>query len=70
MKKAILLVALVVVAGCKSKGHIDNQVAAGEWKIEVQTPPCDSAKNIQVIYPRESGSPITIECNLMPVPEN
>lgn len=49
--------------------HTDNRMAAGEWRIEVQTPPCDGAKNIQVIYPKESGAPITIECDLMPVPE-
>lgn len=46
----------------------DNQVAAGEWKIEVQVPPCEEYKNIQVIYPTHEG-PITIECNLMPVKE-
>lgn len=46
----------------------DNQVAAGEWKIEMQTPPCD-VHNLEVIWPKESGNPTTIECNLMPVPE-
>lgn len=45
----------------------DPQVAAGEWKVELQTPPCESYKNIQVIYPKESGAPITVECDLMPV---
>jgi hypothetical protein len=49
--------------------NTDAQVAAGEWKIEVQTPPCDSAKNIQVIYPVESGAPMTIECDSLPVAE-
>ena len=49
--------------------HTDNQVAVGEWKISVQTPPCDSAKNIQVNYPAHSSEPLTIECDLMPVPE-
>lgn len=45
----------------------DPQVAVGEWKIEIQTPPCDGQKNIQVIYPAESGAPMAIECDLMPV---
>lgn len=44
---------------------MDSQVAAGEWKIEIQTPPCDSYKNIQVIYPAFPGAPMSIECNLM-----
>ena len=48
--------------------HTEPQYAAGEWKVEVQTPPCDSYKNLEVIYPKESGAPIAIECNLMPVP--
>lgn len=47
----------------------DNQVAAGEWKIELQTPPCDSIHNLQVIWPAHSGEPATIECDLMPVGE-
>jgi hypothetical protein len=55
------------LSGC-AKWHTDNQVAVGEWKIEIQTPPCDSVYNVQFIYPKESGSPITIECDLMPVP--
>ena len=46
----------------------DPQYAAGEWRIEVQTPPCDSVHNVQVIYPQESGAPLTIECDQMPVP--
>lgn len=45
----------------------DPQVAAGEWKIEIQTPPCASYKNIEVIYPKASGLPMAIECNFMPV---
>lgn len=65
---SLSLLAVVVHEG--GGFHIqDRQVAAGEWKIEVQTPPCDSYKNIQVIYPKESGAPITIECDLMPVGE-
>jgi hypothetical protein len=52
----------------KAAWHTDPQFAAGEWKIEVQTPPCDSVHNVQVIYPKESGAPITIECDSMPVP--
>lgn len=52
----------------KAAWHTDPQFAAGEWKIEVQTPPCDSVHNVQVIYPKESGAPITIECDAMPVP--
>lgn len=60
------LVGLSLV-GCKGKFQIqDRQVAAGEWLIEVQTPPCDP-KAIQVDYPAESGTPITIKCNSMPV---
>lgn len=49
--------------------HVDPQVAVGEWKIEMQTPPCDSVHNLQVIWPKESGAPLTIECNEMPVAE-
>jgi hypothetical protein len=48
--------------------HTDPQVAAGEWKIEIQTPPCDSVHNLQVIWPKESGAPVTLECDQMPVP--
>jgi hypothetical protein len=44
--------------------HADPQFAAGEWKIEIQTPPCE---NLQVIWPKESGAPLTVECDLMPV---
>ena len=66
--KYLLLLAVLGISGC---GHwtVDNRVAAGEWKIEVQTPPCDSEKNIQVIYPAESGAPMTIECDALPVAE-
>lgn len=54
----------------KSTGWItDPEVAAGEWKIELQTPPCDSVHNMEVIWPKESGQPIAIECNQMPVAE-
>jgi len=58
----------VVLIRGQWKWKTDNQVAAGEWKIQVQTPPCESFENIEVIYPKESGAPITIECNLMPTP--
>ena len=47
--------------------HKDPQFAAGEWSIQVQTPPCDDVHNIQVIYPKHSGEPITIECDQMTV---
>ena len=47
----------------------DPELAEGEWSIEAQTPPCSSAHNIQVIYPKESGAPIKIECDRMPVAE-
>jgi len=47
----------------------DSQVAAGEWKIEVQTPPCDDPKNLQVVWSPRSGEPTTIECDSMPVAE-
>jgi hypothetical protein len=69
LKIALLILSMSAVAYAGTRWHTDNQVAAGEWKIEVQTPPCDSYKNIQVIYPKESGAPITIECDLMPVAE-
>jgi hypothetical protein len=75
MKKEILitlctlLVAASMMAFAQShKWVTDNQVAAGEWKIELQTPPCDH-KNLQVIWPKESGAPMTVECDLMPVGE-
>ena len=64
---ALVSLAVLSLAGCKQHWAIDTQYAAGEWKIEVQTPPCDSYKNIRVIYPAQSGAPITIECDLMPV---
>ena len=66
--KYLALLSILALSGCHH-WTVDNQIAAGEWKIEVQTPPCDSYKNIQVIYPKESGAPITIECDLMPVAE-
>lgn len=46
----------------------DPQLAAGEWKIEIQTPPCDT-KNLRVIWPKQSGYPATIECSNMEVGE-
>lgn len=64
-----LLCGLPLAAYAATHWHTDNRMAAGEWKIQVQTPPCDGAKNIQVIYPKESGAPISIECDLMPVAE-
>lgn len=48
--------------------HTDTRIASGEWKIEVQTPPCESVKNLQVIWPKEPGAPVTIECDALPVP--
>jgi hypothetical protein len=71
--KTLLIAALAFLAGLAVQSlyapwHTDPQFAAGEWKIEVQTPPCDSVHNVQVIYPKESGAPITIECDSMPVP--
>ena len=75
MKRTLQILAISVagliigwaLAGCG--GHKDNQVAAGEWKIEVQTPPCDSPKNLQVIWPKQSGYPLTIECDSLTVAE-
>lgn len=58
----------VVLGTLHTRFHADPQYAAGEWKIQVQTPPCDSVHNVQVIWPKESGAPITIECDQMPVP--
>lgn len=63
------LLGISAAVAATPRWHIDNRMAAGEWKIEVQTPPCDGAKNMQVIYPKESGAPISIECDLMPVAE-
>jgi hypothetical protein len=64
---ALAALSIFTLSGCKQHWVIDTQYAAGEWKIEVQTPPCDSVRNVQVIYPKESGYPITIECDVMPV---
>lgn len=68
MKSAILAAVLLSLTGC-SRWVTDSQVAAGEWKIEIQTPPCDSVHNLQVIWPKESGTPLIVECDSMPVPE-
>lgn len=78
MKKT-LTIALIAVAGAAlaygvavlehRRGVVDPQVAGGEWKIEIQTPPCDSVKNLQVIWPERSGEPMTVECDSMPVAE-
>lgn len=62
-----LLATLVSVAVARRNWRVDDQVAAGEWRVEVQVPPCESYKNIQVIYPSQQGAPITIECDLMQV---
>lgn len=59
---------IVYAAVVGSPWHKDSHYASGEWKVQMQTPPCDSVHNIQVIYPKESGAPITIECDSMPVP--
>jgi len=67
--KTVLVIFVLALTGCGFHGHVDNQVAAGEWKIEVQTPPCDNPKNLQVIWAKESGAPLTIECDMMPVAE-
>lgn len=72
-----LILASVIVAGIgagvlagHSKWVVDSQVAAGEWKIEMQAPPCDDVThNVQVLFPKRSGEPITIECDAMPVGE-
>ena len=55
-------------AAAPAAWHTDSRFAAGEWKIEVQTPPCAGAKNLQVIFPKSAGAPLTIECDVMPVP--
>ena len=47
--------------------QMDSQVASGEWKVQVQVPPCDNVRNLQVVFPHDLGGPITIECNNMPV---
>jgi hypothetical protein len=47
----------------------DLQAASGEWKIEIQHPPCDSIHNLEVIWPKDSDGPVSIECNQMPVAE-
>lgn len=67
MKILVCSLALMGMLGCKAF-HADNQMAVGEWKIELQTPPCDSAHNLQVIWPKESGAPMSVECDSMPVP--
>lgn len=54
--------------GAKEPFVNEPRMAAGEWKVEMQTPPCDSVHNMQVIWPKESGYPLTIECDSMPVP--
>lgn len=73
MKRTLIYAAAVTTlvfasAEARRTWHTDGQYAGGEWKIQVQTPPCDGAKNIQVLYPEQSGMPITIECDSMPVP--
>lgn len=59
----------IIAYAIHPKWITDRQVAAGEWKIEMQTPPCDSVHNLQVIWPQESGAPLTVECDQMPVGE-
>lgn len=54
----------IAFAGTARRWHTDPRMAAGEWKIEIQTPPCDNEKNLQVIWPKESGAPMTVECDL------
>lgn len=72
-KAGIAVMVAIVAAGtltaAKSRNWKteDPQVAQGEWKIQVQVPPCDGYRNLQVIWPKEPGAPITIECDAMPV---
>lgn len=51
------------------KWTTEPRMAEGEWRIELQTPPCDDVHNLQVIWPAHSGEPATIECDSMPVGE-
>lgn len=74
---AVLMVAGVTTgrAGHAAGGEAANfkpadpQVAAGEWSIEIQHPPCGSVHNLEVIWPKDGqqDAPIRIECNQMPV---
>lgn len=69
---AALLLSTATAATVHAAGQhpwrTSSRIAAGEWRIEVQTPPCDGARNLEVIYPHHPGDPIAIECNDMPVP--
>lgn len=77
MKAKALQALALVIAICigyaveallqRSDWHNEPQLAAGEWSIELQHPPCDSVHNIEVIFPKDGDSPIKIECNQMPV---
>lgn len=53
----------------------DSQTEEGTWKIELQTPPCglkqdihgNNTPDIEVVYPKNSGEPMSVECHSMPV---
>ena len=66
-----ILAALLSLTACHRSEFTpaNPQYAAGEWRIEMQTPPCETGKNLQVVWPGEPGAPMTIECDLMPVAE-
>lgn len=58
----------------KKYAATDAHVAAGEWKIEMQVPPCtvkNGKPNIEVNFKpnREDPAVIAVGCNEMPVPE-
>lgn len=71
---AVLIVAILAIGtlcwwvGVPDRYSHDPQLAAGEWKIEIQTPPCDT-KNLKIVWPKQSGYPATIECSNMEVGE-
>jgi len=52
--------------------HTEPQLAAGEWKEEIQIPPCvvtNGRPNVEVNFTRDGDRIVkaTIECNKMPV---
>jgi hypothetical protein len=63
----LILAFAAATAGARRSGTdaevVIRQQPNGEWQMFVFGPPCASAQNMQVIYPKDKTQPIEIECD-------
>ena len=59
--KYLALLTLLALSGCR-QWTADSRIAEGDWKVEIEVPPCNPA-HMRLVVPSDIGGPAMIVCD-------